>query len=89
MRDPALSSVRYAILGLKSFSRYWIQGGGYVMGEIEQDDRLVKQLVKRIGCMAVSVDYRLAPEHPFTASVEDCYAGLKWLFAHGGKAIQG
>jgi len=61
---------------------FWIHGGGYVMGDIEQDDRLMKQLVKRIGCVAVSVDYRLAPEHPFPAPVEDCYAGLKWLFAH-------
>jgi acetyl esterase/lipase len=61
---------------------YWIHGGGYVMGDVEQDDRLMKQLVKRIGCVAVSVDYRLAPEHPFPAPVEDCYAGLKWLFSH-------
>ena len=61
---------------------YWIHGGGYVMGDIEQDDRLMKQLVRRIGCVAVSVDYRLAPEHPFPAPVEDCYAGLKWLFRH-------
>jgi acetyl esterase/lipase len=63
----------------------WIHGGGYVMGDIEQDDRLMKQLVKRIDCVAVSVDYRLAPEHPFPAPVEDCYAGLKWLFAHAGE----
>jgi len=61
---------------------YWIHGGGYVMGDVEQDDRLMMQLVKRIGCVAVSVDYRLAPEHPFPAPVEDCYAGLKWLFRH-------
>jgi acetyl esterase/lipase len=60
----------------------WIHGGGYVMGDIEQDDRLMKQIVTRIGCVAVSVDYRLAPEHPFPAPVEDCYAALKWLFAH-------
>jgi acetyl esterase/lipase len=62
----------------------WIHGGGYVMGDIEQDDRLMKQMVKRIGCVAVSVDYRLPPEHPFPAPVEDCYAGLTWLFAHAG-----
>jgi acetyl esterase/lipase len=61
---------------------FWIHGGGYVMGDIEQDDRLMKQLVNRIGCVAISVDYRLAPEDPFPAPVEDCYAGLKWLFAH-------
>jgi acetyl esterase/lipase len=64
---------------------YWIHGGGYVMGDIEQDDRLMKQLVRRIGCVAVSVDYRLAPENPFPAPVEDCYAGLKWVFAHAGE----
>ncbi len=64
---------------------YWIHGGGYVMGDVEQDDRLMKQLVKRIGCVAVSVDYRLAPENPFPAPVEDCYAGLKWLFANAGE----
>ena len=63
----------------------WIHGGGYVMGDIEQDDRLMKQLVKRIGCVAASVDYRLAPEHPFPAPVEDCYAALKWLFAQAGE----
>jgi acetyl esterase/lipase len=61
---------------------FWIHGGGYVVGDIEQDDRLMKQFVKRINCVAVSVDYRLAPEHPFPAPVEDCYAGLKWLFGH-------
>jgi acetyl esterase/lipase len=61
---------------------YWIHGGGYVMGDIDMDDRLMKQMVKRIGCVAVSVDYRLAPEHPFPTPVEDCYTGLKWLFAH-------
>jgi acetyl esterase/lipase len=61
---------------------FWIHGGGYVVGDIDQDDRLMKQFVKRIDCVAVSVDYRLAPEYPFPAPVEDCYAGLKWLFAH-------
>jgi acetyl esterase/lipase len=61
---------------------YWIHGGGYVMGDIDMDDRLMKQMVKRIGCVAASVDYRLAPEYPFPTPVEDCYTGLKWLFAH-------
>jgi acetyl esterase/lipase len=53
------------------------------MGDIEQDDRLMKQLVKRIGCVAVSVDYRLAPEHPFPAPVEDAIAGYRFLLARG------
>ncbi len=63
----------------------WIHGGGYVMGDIDMDDRLMMQTVKRIGCVVVSVDYRLAPENPFPAPVEDCYAALKWLFAHAGE----
>jgi acetyl esterase/lipase len=54
---------------------YWIHGGGYVMGDIDMDDRLMKQMVKRIGCVAASVDYRLAPEHPFPTPVEDYYTG--------------
>jgi acetyl esterase/lipase len=61
---------------------YWIHGGGYVMGDIDMDDRLMMQLAKRIGCVTASVDYRLAPENPFPAPVEDCYSGLKWLFAN-------
>ncbi|HVN89149.1 MAG TPA: alpha/beta hydrolase [Candidatus Binataceae bacterium] len=60
----------------------WIHGGGYVMGDIDMDDRLMMQTVKRVGCVVASVDYRLAPENPFPAPVEDCYAALKWLFAH-------
>ena len=75
--QPTSASILPALL--------WIHGGGYVMGDIEQDDRLMKQLVKRVGCVAVSVDYRLPPEHPFPAPVEDCYAGLTWLFAQAGE----
>jgi acetyl esterase/lipase len=64
---------------------YWIHGGGYVMGDVEQDDRLMKQMVKRVGCVIASVEYRLAPENPFPAPVEDCYAGLKWFCTHAGE----
>lgn len=60
----------------------WIHGGGYVMGSIEEDDFRPQQLVKEVGCVLVSVDYRLAPEHPYPAPLEDCYAALKWMFDH-------
>ena len=60
----------------------WMHGGGYVMGSPEQEDLMVKQMVSAIGCVAVSVDYRLAPETRHPGSVEDCYAALKWLHAH-------
>jgi acetyl esterase/lipase len=57
----------------------WIHGGGYIMGSIEADDLRMKQLSGAVECAVVSVEYRLAPEHPFPAALEDCYAALKWL----------
>ena len=60
----------------------WIHGGGYVLGSVERDDLLAAHLAKVAQCVVVSVEYRLAPEHPFPAPVEDCYAALKWLAAH-------
>lgn len=57
----------------------WIHGGGYVLGSVEGDDLKAKQLALLLNCVVASVEYRLAPEHPFPAPVEDCYAALKWL----------
>jgi acetyl esterase/lipase len=57
----------------------WIHGGGFVLGSIDSDDYRIKELVQKVGCAVVSVEYRLAPEHPYPAAVEDCYAALKWL----------
>jgi acetyl esterase/lipase len=60
----------------------WIHGGGYVMGSPEADGLQIKNLVSDVGCVVVSVDYRLAPEAPFPAGVEDCYAALRWTYEH-------
>ncbi|MFC4115962.1 alpha/beta hydrolase [Nonomuraea zeae] len=57
---------------------YWIHGGGMIIGFPEMDDAMVVDWVERLGVVVVSVDYRLAPEHPHPAPVEDCYAGLVW-----------
>ena len=57
----------------------WIHGGGYVIGTADRDDANVKAIVQQVGCAAVSVDYRLAPETPFPGGIEDCYAALTWL----------
>lgn len=62
----------------------WIHGGGFVLGSADQDDVQVKSIVDQVGCAAVSVDYRLAPETPHPGPVEDCYAALKWLHANAG-----
>lgn len=57
----------------------WIHGGGYILGSIDEDDELCMNFVKEAECVVVSVEYRLAPEHPYPAPIEDCYAALKWI----------
>ncbi|WP_028543288.1 alpha/beta hydrolase [Paenibacillus taiwanensis] len=57
----------------------WIHGGGYVLGHPDMDDALCERFVQGANCVVVSVDYRLAPEHPYPAAIEDCYAGLVWM----------
>ena len=58
---------------------YWIHGGGMVLGDVPMDDLNCKGVALEMGCVVASVEYRLAPEHPHPAPIEDCYAGLKWL----------
>ncbi|MFC7140066.1 alpha/beta hydrolase [Halosimplex aquaticum] len=53
-------------------------GGGFVLGSLDTHDLLCRHLTIESGCEVVSVDYRLAPEHPFPAAVEDAYAALEW-----------
>jgi acetyl esterase/lipase len=57
----------------------WIHGGGYVLGAAQQDDRLCHQFSARLGITVASVDYRLAPEHPYPVPLQDCYSALTWL----------
>ncbi len=57
-----------------------IHGGGYVMGVAEMSDGSNMTLAAELGATVVAVDYRLAPENPHPAPVEDCYAALAWLF---------
>lgn len=61
----------------------WIHGGGYVLGSVDQDDPTANSMALGAQCAVVSVDYRLAPENPFPAPLEDCYAALKWIASHG------
>ncbi|MET8998248.1 alpha/beta hydrolase [Amycolatopsis sp. NPDC004169] len=59
----------------------YIHGGGFVMGDLDTFDAHVLRLADELGIVVASVDYRLAPEHPFPAPVEDCYAALTWVAA--------
>jgi acetyl esterase len=64
----------------------WIHGGGYWMGdELEHWDALCGGLAERGGVIVASIGYRLAPEHPFPAAVEDSWAGLHWVAEHAAE----
>lgn len=56
-----------------------IHGGGYVMGTPEMSDPVNLEICARLGAVVLSVDYRVAPEHPIPAPLDDCYTGLAWL----------
>ncbi|MEY2417392.1 MAG: hypothetical protein QOG90_72 [Actinomycetota bacterium] len=58
---------------------YWIHGGGMVLGHYDGDAYMNKVWASRFGAVVVSVEYRLAPEHPYPAPLQDCYAGLRWV----------
>jgi acetyl esterase len=57
----------------------YFHGGGWVVGDINMTDQPCRMLTNAAGCVTVSVDYRLAPEHKFPAAPEDCYAVTKWI----------
>ncbi|GIT81911.1 esterase [Leifsonia sp. LS1] len=61
---------------------YSIHGGGMIVGHRSWETGRLVQLVDELGVIAVNVEYRLAPEDPYPAGVEDCYAGLVWLAEH-------
>lgn len=63
----------------------WIHGGGLVMGTPAAGDGLCSRFAAELDVVVVSVDYRLAPEHPFPAGLHDCFAALEWLHAGAGQ----
>jgi acetyl esterase/lipase len=56
----------------------WIHGGGLILGTPEQGNALCSRFAAELGIVVVSVDYRLAPEHPFPAGLDDCATALNW-----------
>jgi acetyl esterase/lipase len=61
---------------------YSIHGGGYIVGSYEMDDARFDRWCPSMPCVGVSVEYRLAPETPYPGPIEDCYAGLRWMYDH-------
>ena len=58
---------------------FFIHGGGMIMGSVEGENLKAAELCEAIQAVVVSVEYRLAPEHPHPTPVQDCYAALKWM----------
>jgi len=59
----------------------WIHGGGLVIGTLMQDDERSAETALDLGMVVVSTDYRLAPNSPYPAALDDCYAAWEWLLA--------
>jgi acetyl esterase/lipase len=63
----------------------WIHGGGLVLGAASMDDRLCGETARETGATIVSVDYRLAPKHPFPTPLDDCATGFEWMLSHAAE----
>jgi len=61
----------------------WFHGGGGVLGRAAQFESVARDLAANAGCMVVSVDYRLAPENPYPAAVDDAVAVTRWVLSEG------
>jgi acetyl esterase/lipase len=63
----------------------WIHGGGLIVGSYDLDAPFLDSIVAATGCVAVSVDYRLAPETPYPGALDDCFAAITFLHEHAGE----
>ena len=57
----------------------YLHGGGFMLGDLDSSDTIAWGFAQETGALVVSVDYRLTPDHPYPAAVEDCWAALLWM----------
>lgn len=76
--DPATADTGLPVL-------VYFHGGGFVLCDLDSHDSCCRRLANGIGAIVVSVDYRLAPEHPYPAAVEDACAATEWVAANAGE----
>ncbi|EQB51338.1 hypothetical protein CGLO_09134 [Colletotrichum gloeosporioides Cg-14] len=65
----------------------WFHGGGWVLGNIDTENVIATNLTNRAKCVTICVDYRLAPEDPFPAAVDDCWESLLWATSAGASKL--
>lgn len=89
--NPALSArIFHPTLTMKYHKKLpilvYFHGGAFVVGSMftYMENRYLTDLVSRAACIAVCVEYRLAPEHPLPAAYEDCWTSLQWVASHSG-----
>lgn len=63
----------------------WAHGGGFILGDIETEDAAGRALANATGCIVASVDYRLAPENPFPAALQDMFRVIEWMSENANK----
>ena len=78
VRDAEIAGRRYRPAGAHG-TIVWLHGGGWVMNGIEACDAMCRFLATSAAANVVSVDYRVAPEHPFPVPVDDCFDALSWV----------
>lgn len=61
----------------------YFHGGGWVIGDVEMTNAICRAMANRTGCVVVSVEYRLAPEHKYPVPLDDCYAATTWVAQNG------
>jgi acetyl esterase/lipase len=80
--DVALSVLRLVDSAAESPVLYWMHGGGMVIGNRYMDDARLIEWCRWLGCVCVSVEYRLAPEVPYPGPLDDCEEGLRFIVEH-------
>lgn len=79
--QPAVPVLVYEPRGAEAVTPavLWIHGGGFIMGTAEQDHKMCLRVARELGVRVVNVSYRLAPEHPYPAGLNDCFHTLTWM----------
>ena len=81
--DASGVPAEFAIAGSQEPTVLYLHGGGYCIGSVATHRDLVSRLVRATGGRALAIDYRLAPEHPFPAALDDATAAYRWLLSSG------